>query len=103
MLPLPPLGLTTQSLHGSKSDLSRLSAAKAIRKGNISDTVGVEEGWEDGEDLGFEDQDSDLSKGHDGERSDGTAESDDGSSTAEDDGGEGSWLHGRFPRYVLRA
>jgi len=50
--------------------------------------VGADEGWEDGEDMGPEED-------YESEESEATGANEDGS------GEEGSWLEGRFPRWVL--
>ena len=50
--------------------------------------MGADEGWEDGEDMGPEED-------YESEESEATGANEDGS------GEEGSWLEGRFPRGVL--
>ena len=47
-------------------------------------TVGADEGWEDGEDLGPDEEDSEEEGGGD-----------------EESENEGSWLEGRFQRFVI--
>ena len=103
MLPLPLSTFRHHSLHGPKSRLSKLSTVNGISKTNAVDAIGMEDGWEDGEDPGCEDQDSGQNKGSDLDESEGTAENGDGEGTAEDEDEEGSWLQGRFPRSVIRA
>ncbi|WRT68697.1 uncharacterized protein IL334_005677 [Kwoniella shivajii] len=79
MLPLPPTG--TKS---SPRRRSNFSDRRDKPKGKLKATLGEEEGWEDGEDLGPDDVHS--------ESGEETEMSDEGS-----DQESGSWLEGRFP------
>lgn len=64
---------------------------RAARHGRQPRSVGVDEDWEDGEDMGPEED-------YESEESEEARASDEGSGDE-----EGSWLEGRFPRCVLQS
>ena len=83
MLPLPSTAFLQQHDQGCSSHSTR-------RRKSQAGFVGAEEGWEDGEDLGPDDRESEQSE-NEIHQSDST--------DSRDEGGE-SWLEGRFQRSV---